>query len=350
MRDFDFVSRAEKMLTPDMVSILSGLHEHKGKQELFLEANIDELKTLLEIAKVQSTGASNRIEGIYTSDGRLEDLVKMKAEPRNRSEEEIAGYREVLTTIHESYDYIRPRASVILQLHRDLYSYSSGMKGGVYKTADNIIAETGADGVQRARFVPVPAWQTEAAMENLCNSFLRAWDESPIDKLLLIPMFVLDFLCVHPFNDGNGRMSRLLTLLLFYKAGYIAGKYISLEMLIEKSKGTYYEVLQSSSEGWHEGENDYVPFVRYYLGILTRAYEDFESRIKLIQDRSLSKADRVRLLIDKHIGKITKREIMEMCPDISKITVERTLAELVKSGYLAKTGAGRSVAYYREEG
>ncbi len=347
MRSFDFTGTAEKILTSDMVRLIAGLHEHKGKQELFLEANIDELKTLLEVAKVQSTGASNRIEGIYTSDGRLEDLVRQKAEPRNRSEEEIAGYREVLTTIHENYDYIRPRASIILQLHRDLYSYSSGMTGGEYKNSDNIIAETDANGVQRVRFAPVPAWQTEQAMENLCNSFLQAWDDNKIDKLLLIPMFVLDFLCIHPFNDGNGRMSRLLTLLLFYKAGYIAGKYISVEMLIEKSKESYYEVLQASSLGWHEGENDYVPFIKYYLGILNRAYEDFESRIRLIQDRSLSKSSRVRLLIDRQVGKITKRELMEMCPDISKITIERALAELVKNGYIKKTGMGKSTAYYK---
>lgn len=348
MRNFDYKNSISKLYTPDLVKLAAGLHEHKGKQELFLEANIDELKTLLEIAKIQSTGASNRIEGIYTTDGRLEDLVKLKAEPRNRSEEEIAGYREVLTTIHENYDYIRPRPSVILQLHRDLYSYSSGMKGGEYKNSDNIIAETDASGVKKARFVPVPAWQTAESMDNLCNAFIEAWEEDKIDKLFLIPMFILDFLCIHPFNDGNGRMSRLLTLLLFYKAGYIVGKYISMEMLIEKTKETYYDVLQRSSAGWHEEENDYVPFVRYYLGILERGYEEFESRVRLIQDRSLSKADRVRLVIDKHIGKITKREILEICPDISKMTVERTLADLLKQGYIEKTGSGRATAYYKK--
>ena len=236
MRVFDYYKEPEKLLTPEIVQMVAGIHEHKGKQELFLEANIDELKTLLEVALIQSTGASNRIEGIYTSDKRLEELVSQKAEPRNRSEQEIAGYREVLSTIHESYEYINPRPNIILQLHRDLYSYSQSGAGGNYKNSDNVIAETDAEGHQKVRFIPVPAFQTAEAMDELCTRFLEAWEANKMDKLVLIPMFILDFLCIHPFNDGNGRMSRLLTLLLFYKAGYIVGKYVSMEMLIEKTK------------------------------------------------------------------------------------------------------------------
>ena len=215
MRDFDFIVSPAKLLTPEIVQMVSSIHEHKGKQELFLEANVDELKTLLEVALIQSTGASNRIEGIFTSDKRLEELVSQKAEPRNRSEQEIAGYREVLSTIYEGYEYINPRPNIILQLHRDLYSYSQGSAGGSYKNSDNVIAETDAEGHQKARFIPVPAFQTAEAMEELCARFLEAWEADRIDKLVLIPMFILDFLCIHPFNDGNGRMSRLLTLLLF---------------------------------------------------------------------------------------------------------------------------------------
>ena len=296
---------------------------------------------------VQSTGASNRIEGIFTSDKRLEELVSQKAEPRNRSEQEIAGYREVLSTIYEGYEYINPRPNIILQLHRDLYSYSQGSAGGSYKNSDNVIAETDAEGHQKARFIPVPAFQTAEAMEELCARFLEAWEADRIDKLVLIPMFILDFLCIHPFNDGNGRMSRLLTLLLFYKAGYIVGKYVSMEMLIEKTKETYYEALQASSTGWHEGENSYEPFVKYYLGIMLKAYNEFESRVEHLKHRSLSKPDRIKAVIDNKVGKITKKEIMELCPDISKITVERTLTNLVKSGYIAKVGAGPSTGYVR---
>ena len=347
MRDFDYIVNPAKLLIPEIVQMVSSIHEHKGKQELFLEANVDELKTLLEVALIQSTGASNRIEGIFTSDKRLEELVSQKAEPRNRSEQEIAGYREVLSTIHEGYEYITPRPNIILQLHRDLYSYSQGTAGGSYKNSDNVIAETDAEGHQKARFIPVPAFQTAEAMEELCARFLEAWEADRIDKLVLIPMFILDFLCIHPFNDGNGRMSRLLTLLLFYKAGYIVGKYVSMEMLIEKTKETYYEALQASSTGWHEGENSYEPFVKYYLGIMLKAYNEFESRVEHLKHRSLSKPDRIKAVIDNKVGKITKKEIMELCPDISKITVERTLTNLVKSGYIAKVGAGPSTGYVR---
>ena len=347
MKNFDYITNPAKLLTPEIVQMVGSIHEHKGKQELFLEANIDELKTLLEVALIQSTGASNRIEGIFTSDKRLKELVSQKAEPRNRSEQEIAGYREVLATIHESYEYITPRPNIILQLHRDLYSYSQGNIDGTYKNSDNVIAETDAEGHQKARFIPVPAFQTAEAIDELCARFLEAWEANLIDKLILIPMFILDFLCIHPFNNGNGRMSRLLTLLLFYKAGYIVGKYVSMEMLIEKTKETYYEALQASSFGWHEGENSYKPFVKYYLGIMLKAYNEFENRVEHLKYHNLSKPDRIKAVIDNKVGKITKKEIMELCPDISKVTVERTLTDLVKSGYIAKVGAGPSTGYVR---
>ena len=347
MKNFDYITNPAKLLTPEIVQMVGSIHEHKGKQELFLEANIDELKTLLEVALIQSTGASNRIEGIFTSDKRLEELVSQKAEPRNRSEQEIAGYREVLATIHESYEYITPRPTIILQLHRDLYSYSQGNIDGTYKNSDNVIAETDAEEHQKARFIPVPAFQTAEAIDELCAHFLEAWETNLIDKLILIPMFILDFLCIHPFNNGNGRMSRLLTLLLFYKAGYIVGKYVSMEMLIEKTKETYYEALQASSAGWHEGENSYEPFVKYYLGIMLKAYNEFENRVEHLKYHNLSKLDRIKAVIDNRVGKITKKEIMELCPDISKVTVERTLTDLVKSGYIAKVGAGPSTGYVR---
>ena len=347
MKNFDYITNPAKLLTPEIVQMVGSIHEHKGKQELFLEANIDELKTLLEVALIQSTGASNRIEGIFTSDKRLKELVSQKAEPRNRSEQEIAGYREVLATIHESYEYITPRPTIILQLHRDLYSYSQGNIDGTYKNSDNVIAETDAEEHQKARFIPVPAFQTAEAIDELCAHFLEAWEANLIDKLILIPMFILDFLCIHPFNNGNGRMSRLLTLLLFYKAGYIVGKYVSMEMLIEKTKETYYEALQASSVGWHEDENSYEPFVKYYLGIMLKVYNEFENRVEHLKYHNLSKPDRIKAVIDNKVGKITKKEIMELCPDISKVTVERTLTNLVKSGYIAKVGAGPSTGYVR---
>ena len=348
MRIFDYKKKPEKLFTPEIVRMITKIHECKGKQELFIEANIDELKSLLDVAMIQSTGASNKIEGIYTSDKRLRELVNKKTEPQNRSEQEITGYREVLEVIHESYEYIAPKPNNILQLHRDLYSYSTGASGGNYKNTDNIISETDYDGKQTTRFIPVPAFQTPEAMELLCKQFQEAWEFNHIDKLILIPMFILDFLCIHPFSDGNGRMSRLLTLLLYYRAGYIVGKYISLEMLVEKTKETYYEALQESSYDWLDGQNNYEPFLKYYLGIMLKAYSEFESRVELLRDRSLSKPDRIKAIIELSVGKITKKEIMDNCPDISLVTVERTLTTLVKSGYIKKVGAGPTTAYVKE--
>ena len=345
MKHFDYIKMPKTLLTPDIVAMLTSIYEHKGKQGLYIEAHADALTTLMEIAKVQSTGASNRIEGIHTTDKRLEELVRDKSAPRNRSEQEISGYRDVLATIHESFDYIHPRPNIILQLHKQLYSFAHSSMGGSYKNADNYITETDAEGNQKTRFKPVPAYLTSDAMERLCSAFIEALEKNEHDALLLIPMFILDFLCIHPFNDGNGRMSRLLTLLLFYRAGYIVGKYISLEKLIENSKDTYYEVLHDSSSGWHDNDSDYAPFVRYYLGVLQKAYNEFEERVAYLSQRGLSKPDRVRAVIERKIGKISKSEILEACPDISKVTVERTLNALVKDGYIVKIGAGRSTAY-----
>ena len=347
MHSFNYGSIPQQCLIPEVVSLIAKIHEYKGRQDLFIEANKDELNSLLNVAMIQSTGSSNRIEGIFTTDKRLKKLVQEKAEPENRSEQEISGYRDVLTTIHENYDYISVKSTVILQLHRGLYSYSKGVVGGNFKNADNVIAEVDSYGNKYARFSPTPAFQTPKAVEEMCEEFRSSQMLGEINNLILIPMFVFDFLCIHPFNDGNGRMSRLLTLLLLYRAGYIVGKYVSFEMIIEKTKTTYYEALHASSAGWHENKNNYVPFIKYYLGILLKGYEEFENRIEHLKHRKMSKPDRIKLLINKKIGKITKKEILEYCPDISKITVERTLINLVKTGYIQKIGSGRTTAYVK---
>ena len=348
MHTFDYKETPKQLLTPEIVNMLSSLHEFRGKQELYIEAESDVLTALLDIAKIQSTKASNKIEGIYTSDERLEALVMEKAEPRNRSEEEIAGYREVLTTVHDSYEYIPIRPNNILQLHRDLYSFSSSDTGGRFKNTDNVIAESGKDGQQRVRFMPVPAFQTPEAMENLCNEFNNAIERSEYDPLLLIPMFILDFLCIHPFNDGNGRMSRLLTLLLLYRSGYIVGKYVSMEMLIEKTKETYYEALQNSSIEWHNDKSDYTSFVRYYLGVVLKGYNEFQDRIGHLKYRKLSKADRVKMVFEKKFGVVKKADIATLCPDISETTIERTLKELLEAGFIEKVGKGRATGYAKK--
>ena len=345
MREFDFKASAAKLLTNDIVNMLGYIHEYKGQQNLFIEAKADVLSHLLEIAKIQSTEASNRIEGIYTSDERIKALVKEKSAPLSRNENEIAGYRDVLATIHENYDYIPPRANVILQLHRDLYQYSGMGIGGHFKNTDNVIEEELDDGTKRVRFRPATAVETPDMIENLCNQFLREVDRGEVDPLLLIPMFVLDFLCIHPFNDGNGRMSRLLTLLLLYRSGYIVGKYISIERLIEKTKDTSYDALQASSAGWHDGTNDYMPFVSYTLGIIKSAYKTFSERVEHLTTKGISKPERVRQFIENKLGKVTKKDIMDACPDISATTIERTLGELVKDGTIIKIGNGRGTGY-----
>jgi Fic family protein len=341
----EYEKAPKKLLSPGIVSLLAELHEYTGKKELFIEANIDELTPLLEVAKIQSTDASNRIEGSYTTDKRLAALVREKSAPRNRNEEEIAGYRDVLATIHESYDYINLRPNIILQLHKQLYSFAKSAPGGKWKNADNYIAETDAAGNEKIRFKPVPAFQTPDMMASACDGFNRAMKKETFDPLLLIPMFILDFLCIHPFNDGNGRMSRLLTLLLYYRSGYLVGKYISIEKLIEGSKETYYEALGASSAKWHENRNNYEPFLRYCLGVLLKAYGEFEDRVEHLRRRNISKPDRIRAFAEKQTGTFSKKEVMEACPDISRVTVERALTALVKEGFLVKIGGGPASRY-----
>lgn len=345
MRAFNYKNEYQKLLTPEIVGYLTQIHEQKGQQNLFIEAHRDVLSELLEIAKIQSTEASNRIEGIITTDDRLKKIVMNKTTPKGRGEREIAGYRDVLNTIHENYDFIPVRPGMIQQLHRDLYKYSNSAIGGSFKNNDNVIAEELTDGTKRVRFEPVSAWETPAAMDSLCNAYHEALTDAEIDPLILISMFILDFLCIHPFNDGNGRMSRLLTLLLLYRFGYLVGKYISIERVIADSKETYYEALLDSSIGWHEGENDYLPFVRYMLGIVIAAYREFASRVDILITRGLSKPERVREIIRSTTGKITKAQIMKECPDISQKTVERALKELLDSNEIIKIGGGRYTSY-----
>lgn len=344
MRTFDYKKRYESLLQPDIVALVAQIHEYKGEQTLFVEAKADTLTRLLEVAKIQSTEASNKIEGIYTSDERLKKIVRDKTMPKTRNEKEIAGYRDVLNTIHQNYDYIPVKSSIFLQLHRDLYKFA-GNAGGSFKSSDNVIAQEDEQGNKSIRFQPVPAWETPAYIDAICDAFQDACKDPQCDPLILIPMFILDFLCIHPFNDGNGRMSRLLTLLLLYRAGYIVGMYISIEKLIEQSKETYYETLQESSLHWYEEENDDAPFVRYMLGVIVAAYRDFSSRVQLLVTSGMSKPERVREIVRGSIGKMTRAQIMEKCPDISRVTVERALTDMVKKGEILKIGGGRYTAY-----
>ena len=345
MRKYHYNRTYRALLSPDIVALLAQIHEFKGEQTLFIEAKSDTLTQLVEFAKTQSIEASNKIEGICTSDERLKKIVRDKTMPKTRSEKKIAGYRDVLATIHENHDFIPLKPSIILQLHRDLYKFSGKTIGGSYKSSDNVIEEEDERGNKSIRFLPIPARETPEAIERICTAFDEVLKNADCDPLLIIPVFILDFLCIHPFNDGNGRMSRLLTLLLLYRAGYIVGKYISIEKLVEQSKETYYEVLQESSCDWHEDTNDYAPFVRYTLGIVLAAYREFSSRVQFLTTSSLSKPERVREIIKGTLGKITKAEIMAKCPDISQVTVQRALNDLLKSGQIIKLSGGRYTSY-----
>lgn len=345
MRHINYIDQWGKMLTPEIVGMLTKIHEFKGEQNLFIEAHADELTELMEIARIQSTEASNRIEGIFTSDERLKKLVMDKTTPKNRAEQEIAGYRDVLNTIHENYDYVQVKAGIILQLHRDLYRFMGVEAGGYFKTADNVIAEMDNNGNKKVRFNPVPAWETPDAIEKICEALDEVFKDENTDPLIVIPMFVLDFLCIHPFNDGNGRMSRLLTLLLLYRSGYIVGKYISIEKMIESSKETYYEALQASSTGWHEENNDYIPFIIYMLGIVLASYREFSSRVRMLTTSGFTKGERIGEIIKQTVGTITKTEIMKKCPDISQITIQRALIDLQEQGKISKVGGGRYTKY-----
>lgn len=344
MRNYNLCYESKKILKPNIINLISLIHEYKGKQSLYIESKKDILTSLLNIAKIQSSEYSNKLEGIQTTDERIKKIMNEKAKPKNRNEEEIAGYRDVLELIHENYENIDIIPSSILQLHKMLYKYSA-TEGGKYKTIDNVIEETDENNNKVVRFKPVSAFNTPRSLECLCSSYNEEIEKMEIDPLILIPIFVIDFLSIHPFVDGNGRMSRLLTLLLLYKNGYIVGKYISIEKMIENSKESYYDTLKKSSVLWHENKNDYSFFEEYYLGIILRAYKDFSNRVEYITNKSLSVKDRVRIIIEKSMSKITKKEITEICPDISEGSIERALNELLKEEKILKISGGRFTSY-----
>lgn len=345
MRIYNYENKWEQFLTPDIVSMLTQIHEYKGKQNLFIESHADALTPLVEITKIQSIESSNKIEGIYTSDERIKKLALAKTNPQNRAEEEIAGYRDVLNTIHSNYDGIPLKPNIILQLHRDLYRFNTVTHGGQYKNADNVVAEEDSEGNKFVRFQPVEAKEVPDSMEKLCLAYNEAIALEAIDPLLAIPMFILDFLCIRPFNDGNGRMSGLLAHLLLYRSGYIVGKYISIEKMIETTKDSYYEALQKSSFGWHENDNDYAPFVKYMLSVILAAYIEFASCVRLMIESGLSKPERIAKIIENTIGTVTKRDILEKCPDTSETTVQRALLDLLKKHKIIKISGGRYTSY-----
>lgn len=347
MKIFNYDVLSDRLWSNDIVALIAQIHECKGRQEAYLIQKPAVLDKLTETAKIQSTEASNKIEGIVSTNARIRQLCEEKTIPRTRNEEEISGYRDALKTIHESFEYIPITGSYILQLHKILYRYSARGIGGRFKNVQNYISEIRSDGTSVTRFVPLAPYETPDAVDALCDNYNRAIDDGLVDPLVLIPTFISDFLCIHPFNDGNGRMSRLLTTLLLYRSGYAVGKYISLERKIEQTKDSYYEALQASSEGWHQGDNDNSPFVRYLLGVVLDAYRDFESRVSSTDVKS-SALDSVKAAISKKIGKFTKSEIAELCPTLGKSSVNASLKALVENGEIIMQGSGKNTYYLRK--
>ena len=348
MKQFEYAKYKNFALDAEAISLLSKVYETKGKQSTFLEGAPAVLDTLAAISKIQSAEASNRIEGIVTTKDRIEALLKYKSKPINRDEEEIAGYRDVLATIHESHNYIPLTASTILQLHRDLLKFTGLGYAGQFKNTENIIAERDADGkIIRTIFEPLKPYETPAAINSICEEYKTSLAEHLIDPLVVIPIFIHDFLCIHPFNDGNGRMSRLLTLLLFYQCGFTVGKYISIEKIVERTKSDYYAVLEQSSDMWNENENSPLPFIKYMLRVLLSAYADFEERVIVVSKEKLSKSDRIKRVFDLTLGKISKEKLIGLLPDISEATIKLALNKLVKGGYIRIIGSGKNAAYVK---
>lgn len=346
MRKFNLIDEYNSIISnSNIINLISKIHEYKGKQSYLLETKKDTLETLLKVAKIQSTSSSNKIEGIYTTDKRINEIVNQKLEPKNRNEEEIAGYRDVLSLIHDNYDFIDINNNTILQLHRDLYKYTGYSYGGKFKNSQNYIEETNEQGEKKIRFTPLSPVETPIATQDLCKSYNELVNNESCDLLVLIPIFILDFVSIHPFNDGNGRMSRLLTLLLLYKANYLVGKYISIEKIIEDTKDSYYDTLQKSSINWHNNENDYSYFVEYYLGIILNAYKEFDSRVNIVENKKITSYDRIISIFKENIIPIDKAFIMNKYPDLSETTIERSLNRLLKEDKIVKISGGRYTKY-----
>ena len=346
MRSFNYTKIGRQKWDSEVLGLIASIYKEAGKQELYLKQRPAELEKLVEIAKIQSTEASNAIEGIVTTDTRIRQLVEQKTMPKNRSEQEIAGYRDVLSVIHESFDAIPLTRNYILQMHKILYSHTNNPIAGQTKNVQNYISATYPDGRTETLFTPLAPYETPAAIDLICEEYNRVTGNMELEPLIAIPVFIHDFLCIHPFNDGNGRMSRLLTTLLLYRSGFYVGKYISLEAKIAKNKDLYYDALGASQDGWHEGNDDPVPFIKYLLGTILAAYKDFADRFALVE-RKLPALETVRMAAQSKIGRFNKQDIRDLCPALSLSSVEGALRRLVEAGELKREGKGKSTCYIR---
>ena len=346
MRTFNYSKIKEEKWDSEILSLIAAIYKEAGKQEMYLKQRPEQLEKLVEIAKIQSTEASNAIEGIVTTNTRIKQLVTEKTTPKNRNEQEIAGYRDVLNIIHESFDTIPITKNYIIQLHKILYSHMNNPIAGKTKTVQNYISATYSDGHVETLLTPLNPTDTPIALENICNEYNRIIGNMEVEPLIAIPTFIHDFLCIHPFNDGNGRMSRLLTTLLLYRCGFYVGKYISLEAKIAKNKDLYYASLNDSQHNWHDGKDNKVSFIKYILGTILSAYKDFEERFNLIETKK-SALEIIREATYIKIGKFTKQDIKELCPSLSISSIEGALRKLIALGEINRAGQGKNIYYYR---
>lgn len=346
MRNFNYSKIKDKKWDSEILGLVASIYRYQGKQELYLKQRPEELNKLIEIAKIQSTEASNEIEGIVTTSIRLKKLVEEKTTPRNRNEQEIAGYRDVLNVIHDNFDAIPLSKNYILQMHKIMYSHMNNPMAGKTKNVQNYISATYPDGQTEVLFTPLSPFETPEALDNICSEYNKVIGNLELEPLIAIPIFIHDFLCIHPFNDGNGRMSRLLTTLLLYRSGFYVGKYISLEALISKDKPAYYDSLRQAGISWHEENEDVLPFVKYILGTILAAYKAFEDRFSIVEEK-LPAIELVRKATLQKLGRFTKQDIRELCPSLSVSSIEGSLRKLVAEGEIKREGVGRATKYIR---
>ncbi|MCL2867338.1 MAG: Fic family protein [Clostridia bacterium] len=346
MVKFDYTFLERGLLPAGFVNIVSAITELRAREHRLKENYPDVFTRLESIAKVQSVKGSNAIEGIITTDQRINEIVNQNSTPLNHNEMEIAGYRDALNLVHENHDDLDIRERDILRLHEIMLSYSP-MSGGTYKQSDNVIMEMDAAGQRRVRFAPTTANETAASMKQLILAYMEARSNYNINQLLLIPCFVLDFLCIHPFTDGNGRISRLISLLLLYKNDFDAGKYISFEEQINKGKWDYYEALRLSSDGWHENISSYFSFINNFTVTLLYCYKELDKRFAVVQAKKVNKRERIEATVLNSLLPISKQEICYVLPDVSPTTVEAALAAMVRNGTANKVGTGKNTKYVR---
>ena len=347
MRKFDYSFLNNGLLPASLVSLTANISALKTMAGIRKEEYAQVFTELETVAKIQSIKSSNAMEGIVTSDERIAAIVNQNSAPLNHNEAEIAGYRDALNEIHLGFEHIDFRERDILRLHEIMMSLAGYEYGGQYKTDDNVILEVDADGYRRVRFRPTPAKETPKAMEQLELAYMEARSDANINQLLLIPCVILDFLCIHPFRDGNGRMSRLLSLLLLYKNGFDAGKYVSFEEQINNYKDYYYEALRQSSDGWETNENSYFPFMENFLSILYLCYKELDKRFAVVHGKRITKRARIEAVILNSLTPLSKAEICKILLDVSRTTVEAVLGAMVKSGAVKRIGASRSARYLK---